>query len=76
MSLCKLVVLDYLDNKPLESFGEGYREGDILFWENYVKEDLAEGRKTNWWYHFNNEDFLAYLKNLRKQLPCINQRGN
>lgn len=71
MSLCKLVVWDYLNNTPLECFSEGYTEGDLLLWREYVKNDLEEGTKRNWRYHFDNKDFLRCLDKLIRNLVPV-----
>ena len=72
MSLCRLVVYDferYSKKQKLEQCKIGYDLYDILNWEDFVKEDMQYFKhKRNWWYKFNNEQFLQFLIYLKKKL--------
>lgn len=79
MSLCRLVVSDFerwQSKQKLEMFKIGYILYDVLNWEDFVIEDIQYFKhKRNWWYKFNNQQFLEFLIYLKKKLKYKDKKG-
>ncbi len=78
MSLCKLVVEDYLCKiEPDQDWRDYYSKYDLEKWAEFVREDIENGKKRNWWYKFNNKAFLYFvneqIKTLKKEEANANR---